>query len=132
MAPMTDRSAVRRWVGTYERAWRTPGTAEISALFTSDATYLHSPYEEPVVGVDAIGRMWEQDREGPDEVFTLSFEVLAVEDQTAVVRAEVRYGHPLRQEYRDLWVLQLEADGRCSWFEEWPYWPGLSYSAPEE
>jgi hypothetical protein len=132
MAAMTDRAAVRRWVEGYERAWRTPGTAEISALFTAEATYRHSPYAKPVVGVDAIGRMWEEDRDGPNEVFTLSTEVVAVDDLIAVVRAEVRYGQPVRQEYRDLWILRLDADGRCSWFEEWPDWPGRSYSAREE
>jgi ketosteroid isomerase-like protein len=115
-------------VERYERAWRTPGTADIPTLFTIDATYLHSPYEEPVVGVDAIARMWEEDREGPNEVFTLSTEVVAVDEPMAVVRAEVRYGQPVHQEYRDLWVLRLDADGRCSSFEEWPYWPGRSYS----
>lgn len=62
-------------------------------------------------------------------MFTFSTQFVAVDDQTAVVRAEVRYGQPVPQEYRDLWIVQLEADGRCSWFEEWPYWPGRSYSA---
>ena len=128
---MTDRPAVCSWVDAYERAWRAPGTDEIPALFTDDATYLQSPYEEPVVGVEAIGRMWEAEREGPDEVFTLSTEVVAVDGPTAVVRAEVRYGRTVRQEYRDLWIIRLEEDGRCSWFEEWPYWPGRSYSARE-
>jgi hypothetical protein len=66
----------------------------------------------------------DEERDGPDEVFTLATDVLAVDGPTAVVRAEVRYGDPLRQEYRDLWIMQLREDGRCSWFEEWPYWPG--------
>jgi hypothetical protein len=83
------------------------------------------------VGIEAIGRMWEAQREGPDEVFTLSTEVIAVDGPIAVVRAEVHYGQPVRQEYRDLWILRFEADGRCSWFEEWPYWPGRPYSAEE-
>jgi uncharacterized protein (TIGR02246 family) len=132
MTAMTDRPAVRRWVEDYERAWRTAGTEQISELFTTDATYLHSPYEEPIVGLDAIRGMWDGERDGPSEMFTLSTEVVAVDNQTAVVRAEVRYGDPVRQEYRDLWILQFEADGRCSWFEEWPYWPGRSYSARQE
>src|SRR5260221_8279356 len=51
---------------------------------------------------------------------------------TAVVRAEVRYGDPLRQEYRDLWVIRLRDDSRSSWFEEWPYWPGRPYSARDD
>jgi SnoaL-like domain len=127
-----DRSVVHRWVESYEQAWRTPGTDALPLLFTSDATYLQSPYEEPVLGIDAIGRMWDQEREGPDEVFTLLTEVVAVENDRAVVRAEVRYGRPVRREYRDLWIIQLEADNRCSRFEEWPFWPGRPYSTPDE
>jgi hypothetical protein len=73
--------------------------------------------------------MWEGDREGPDEAFTITTSIVAVEGQTAVVRAEVHYGEPLRQQYRDLWILRLDDDGRCDWFEEWPYWPGQPYAA---
>ena len=120
---MTDRAGVNRWLADYEAAWRAPGTEALAALFTSDATYLQSPYQRPVAGLDAIRRMWEDEREGPDEVFTLATEVLAVDGRTAVVRAEVRYGDPPRQEYRDLWVIRLGDDGRCTWFEEWPFWP---------
>jgi ketosteroid isomerase-like protein len=120
---------VSRWVAGYEAAWRSPGTAALAGLFTPDASYLQSPYEEPVAGLDAIGQMWEDERDSPDEVFTLTTEILAVEGPIAVVRAEVRYGDPVHQEYRDLWVLWLRDDGRCLHFEEWPYWPSRPYSA---
>src|SRR5258708_25809924 len=73
--------------------------------------------------------MWEQDRDGLEEVFTLATNILAVDGATAVVRAEGRYGDPLRQDYRDLWVIRLRDDGRSSWFAECPYWPGRPYSA---
>jgi SnoaL-like domain len=126
-----DRPAVEHWVSEYERAWRTPGTGDLPALFSSGATYLRSPYEEPIVGLDAIRTMWEEEREGADEVFTLAAEIVAIDGETAVVRAEVRYGRPLRQEYRDLWILRFDADGRCWWFEEWAYWPGLFGSGPD-
>ena len=76
--------------------------------------------------------MWEDEREGPDEVFTLATGILAVDGPTAVVRAEVRYGDPPRQEYRDLWVIRLADDGRCAWFEEWPYWPGRPHAARDD
>jgi ketosteroid isomerase-like protein len=129
---MPDRAAVHRWVAGYELAWRTSGTDGLSALFTADARYVHSPYEAPVVGIRAISKMWEDEREGPDEVFTLSTEIVAVEGDTAVVRAEVRYGEPVRQEYRDLWIIRFDAGGLCAWFEEWPYWPGHPYSARDD
>ena len=101
----------------------------LASLFTGDATYLQSPYEQPITGLDAIKRMWEEERDGPNEVFTLATDILVVDGPTAVVRAEVCYGDPPRQEYRDLWVIRLADDGRCTWFEEWPYWPERGHSA---
>lgn len=77
-------------------------------------------------GLEAIRRMWDRDRDSAYEVFTFAAEIVVVDGPVAVVRAEVRYGDPVHQEYRDLWVLRLEPDGRCSDFEEWPHWPGRS------
>ena len=129
MKRVTDRATVSRWLAGYEDAWRAPGTAGLADLFTGDATYLKSPYEQPLAGLDAIKRMWEEEREGPDEVFALVTDILAVEGPTAVVRAEVRYGDPRCREYRDLWVIRLAGDGRCTWFDEWPYRPEHPHSA---
>ncbi|TDC52163.1 nuclear transport factor 2 family protein [Jiangella ureilytica] len=118
-----DRARVDAWIEAYELAWRTPGVEPLGELFTADATYSQGPYQDPVVGLPAIGRMWEAQRDGPDEVFRMDTEVVAVDGDTAVVRAEVWYGDPVTQEYRDLWVVRLGDDGRCSWFEEWPFAP---------
>lgn len=111
------------WVEGYEAAWRSPGTDRLADLFAEDATYRPAPYSEPWTGLAAIREMWEAERDGPDEVFTLSYEIVAAEGDTGVVRVEVRYGEPVTQEYRDLWVVRLDGDGRCVAFEEWPFWP---------
>jgi ketosteroid isomerase-like protein len=132
MIQVTERAEVNRWLTSYEAAWRASGTEGLSRLFTEDATYLQSPYEPPVTGLDAIRGMWEREREGPDEVFTLATDILAVDGPVAVVRAEVRYGDPLNQEYRDLWVIRFAGDGRCTWFEEWPYWPEKPHTEPAD
>ena len=71
MMRVTDRATVSRWLTRYEAAWRAPDTAGLADLFTGGATYLKSPYERPITGLDAIKRMWEEEREGPDEVFAL-------------------------------------------------------------
>jgi hypothetical protein len=125
---VTDRADVSRWLAGYEAVWRAPGTAGLADLFTGDATYLKSPYEQPVVGLGAIKHMWEEEREGSDEVFTLATDILALDGRTAVVRAEVHYGDSPVQEYRDLWVIRFADDCRCTWFEEWPFWPGRAYA----
>ncbi|MGC5031312.1 nuclear transport factor 2 family protein [Micromonospora sp. DT229] len=118
-----DREQVTGWIAAYERAWRTPGTEMLATIFTEQASYRQGPYREPVVGLPAITRMWEAERDGPDEVFQMTSEVVAVEGDTAVARLEVRYGDPVDQEYRDLWIMRFAEDGRCASFEEWPFWP---------
>jgi ketosteroid isomerase-like protein len=129
---MTDRAMVTRWLAGYEAAWRAPGTEGLAEIFADDATYRQAPYEEPVVGLDAIRRMWDEERDGPDEAFTMATDIVAVDGRTAVVRAEVRYGNPVSQEYRDLWVMRLREDGRCDRFEEWPFWPEETYAASSD
>jgi SnoaL-like protein len=127
-----DRSHVHGWVEEYERVWRTAGTDQVAALFTDDATYRMSPFqEEPYRGVTAIGRLWEAERSGPDEAFTMTFDVVAVEDPRAVIRVEVRYGPPLHEHWRDLWIVEFDTDGRCRSFEEWPFSPDWPLPKPE-
>ncbi len=116
---------VKEWIAAYERAWRTPGTDAVAKIFTPDASYSQGPYREPVVGLPAIGRMWEAERDGPDEAFSMRTEVVAVDGDTAVVRVEVEYGEPVTEEYLDMWIIKFAEDGRCRHFEEWPYWPGM-------
>ena len=118
-----DTEDVARWVAAYEAAWRTPGTSGLAGLFTPGATYLQGPYDEPVAGLPAIEQMWEAEREGPDEVFEMTSEIIAVDGAIAVVRLEVRYGDPVTREFRDLWLVRFAADGRCASFEEWPFSP---------
>jgi ketosteroid isomerase-like protein len=112
------------WVAAYERAWRTAGIDRLAEIFTPDATYQMAPFEDRRRGLGAIAELWEDEREGPDEVFTLQSEVVAVEGDTGVVRCEVAYGEPNRRVYRDIWIIRLDEDRRCFHFEEWPFWPG--------
>lgn len=120
---MVARSQVTKWIADYERAWRTPGTAPLRDLFTNGASYQQTPYDVPLAGLIEIASMWEEEREGPDEVFTMTSDVIAVEGDIAVARVRVEYGDPATQEYLDLWILRFDADDRCAVFEEWPFWP---------
>lgn len=122
---MTRRATVEAWVRDYERLWRTPGTDGLAELFTAHATYRTSPWATPIAGLPALAEFWDAGRDGPDEPFTMASEVIAVDGPTAVVRVSVEYGGS-GDRWRDLWVLELDEDGRCTTFEEWPFAPGQS------
>ncbi|MGH9243890.1 MAG: nuclear transport factor 2 family protein [Acidimicrobiales bacterium] len=119
-----DKGAVAAWVEGYERAWRTPGSDALRELFTPDASYLPSPWATAVTGLDELGSFWESAREGPDERFTLTSDVVAVDGNTAVVRTAVDYLSSETGRWRNLWVIEFGPDGRCTRFEEWPFAPG--------
>ncbi len=120
---MSDRATLLDWLDRYERAWRTAGTDGLGELFTEEATYSMSPYEETHLGLEAIAKLWEGERQSADEDFTMTSEIVAVEDGVGVVRVEVHYRDAPVREYRDLWIVTLGEDGRCREFEEWPFWP---------
>ena len=81
-----------------------------------------SPWAEPLRGLAAIAELWEAERDGHDEEFTMASEVVAVDGDMAVVRAHVDYA-ATGNRWRDLWILRFVTDGRCSAFEEWPFAP---------
>jgi hypothetical protein len=117
------------WVAEYERVWRSGDVAGVTRLFTDHARYRTGPYEEPRVGHAEIQAFWLDD-EG--RTFSVTAEPIAVEGRDAVVRLEVRYGDPVPQDYRDLWLLRFAPDGRVEDFEEWAYWPDKPYTAAAE
>jgi ketosteroid isomerase-like protein len=114
---------VTAWVGEYERAWRERDVTALDRLFTLDAVYLRSGYDDGLVGLEAIRDFWDDDTS-----FTLTWSPLAVDGDTAVVRAEVTYGGDEPREYRDLWILVFADDGRVRHFEEWAQWPGAPWT----
>ena len=123
-----DRDHAQGWIARYERAWRTAGTDSLRDLFAEDATYSVAPFEPPIVGYAAIAEMWEAERHGPDERFTMDSELVSVDGRVAVARIAVRYESPAA-EYRAIWIIHFAGDGRCQAFEEWPFFPGQPWKA---
>lgn len=120
---MSEPDRVGQWVGGYERAWRTAGTETLADLFAADATYLAGPFDEPIRGLERIAAFWDAERDGPDEVFTMRSEVFVDAGTKGVAKIEVEYGDPVTKRYRDLWLMEFDADGRVTAFEEWPFAP---------
>lgn len=126
-----ERAAVADWIDGYERAWRTAGTTSVRDLFTDNATYSIGPYEPTETGVDAIASLWDRERVSADEQFTMVSDIVAVEGSTAVARVQVDY-LDTGEQFRDLWIIRFDADGRCAAFEEWPFWPDQTITPTTE
>jgi ketosteroid isomerase-like protein len=120
------------WIDAYEKAWRAAGTGALTRLFTEDASYRPGPFELTAAGLEAIAEFWEAERDGLDEVLTLSSELVAAQGDTGVARVEVVYAGSRQRTYRNLWVITLASDGRCRAFEEWPFHLEQALTPPQD
>jgi hypothetical protein len=116
-----DRQALQSWLDRYVEAWRSGAPASIGQLFSEEAEYRYHPFDDPVVGRDAIVASW---LEEPDESgsWEARYEPFAVDGDRAVATGVSTYfereWQPARV-YDNAFLMEFDDDGRCRWFTEW-------------
>jgi len=118
-----NRESLQVWLDKYVEAWRTYEPAQIRDLFTEDALYFYSPFDEqnPVRGREAIVSAW---LEEPDAVgsWEAHYAPVAVEGNVGVAHGRTRYGRRdgrVEREFDNIFVLHFDEAGRCARFTEW-------------
>ena len=117
------RESLQAWLDKYVEAWRTYDQAQIGDLFSEDALYLYSPFDEqhPLRGREAIVADWlkEPDATGSWEAH---YEPIAIEGNVGVAQGRTRYFDPdgtIKREFANCFVMQFNDEGRCKHFTEW-------------
>jgi uncharacterized protein (TIGR02246 family) len=120
-----DRSALEDWLARYGRAWEMADPDAAVALFTEDATYRETPFDEVMSGHDAIRAYWSDIPEYHRDV-SFRWVVLDVREDRAIVHWRTTYtavktGKPTTLD--GIFVLEFdESSGRCRTLREW--WHG--------
>jgi hypothetical protein len=112
---MTTLDRLRKWIDGYVEAWTSNDPDRIGDLFTPDAEYYTAPFSRPWRGRTAIVDGWLERKDEPGEA-TFEWRPLAVTDEVAIIQGAARYSD---RTYSNLWVIRLDADGRCREFTEW-------------
>jgi uncharacterized protein (TIGR02246 family) len=112
---MTDLDRVATWIDGYVRAWNTNDPDDITALFTDDGEYYTAPFRPPWRGREDIVAGWLERKDEPGET-TFEWQPTAVTDEVAIIEGTTVYPD---ETYSNLWVIRLDADGRCRQFIEW-------------
>ena len=118
-----NRDDVDRWLARYIAAWQSYDRAEIGALFGEGAVYRYHPYDEPVIGRDAIVDSWlEEDRLDQPGSFEAHYTAFAVDGDRAVAVGASTYfndGGAVDKVYDNVYLLRFDDSGCCSEFTEW-------------
>ena len=116
-----DARVFEEWLDAYRRAWEGRDPDAAACLFTEDATYQETPFEEPMRGRAAIRAYWEgvpaNQRQIKFESDVLAF--TAHGEGLARWRASfVRISSGVLVELDGIFLVRL-VEGRCTEFREW-------------
>jgi SnoaL-like domain len=125
-----DKAAVDRWLEAYVEAWKSYDRDQIEALFAETVSYRYHPYDDPIVGREAVVESWLGEGEhadastrDPEGTYDASYRAVAVEGDVAVATGSSSYlespGGPVQKVYDNCFVMRFDADGRCTEFTEW-------------
>jgi hypothetical protein len=117
-----DHAAFRSWLDRYVDGWRLLDPVAIGDLFSTDVRYAYDPFEEAVVGRQAMIESWLSDPDEPGS-WEADYEVLAIDGDTYVAHGRTRYLTDDRsgvdREFANVFVCRFDADGRCREFTEY-------------
>jgi hypothetical protein len=123
-----DRTRAQDWLDRYVAAWLTYEPDLIGDLFSEDVAYRYHPYDEPVLGRDAVVGSWLGDdtpgastRDAPG-TFDAAYAPVAVDGAVVVAPGPSSYKDvpdgPVVRVFHNCFVLRFDADGRCREFTE--------------
>jgi hypothetical protein len=125
-----DQVAAQDWLDRYVAAWMSYEPEAIGALFCEDVAYRYHPYDDPVVGREAVVASWlgesgsnqASSRDEPG-TYEASYAPVAVDGDVVVATGRSTYretpGGPVVQVYENCFVIHFDSAGRCRDFTEY-------------
>jgi uncharacterized protein (TIGR02246 family) len=112
---------LRRWIDAYVEAWESNDPDAVAALFTADGVYRFEPWEA-WAGRQEIVAGWIEHADKPGDT-SFHWWHVARDGDLWIVEARTRY-HNLGKDYSNLWLVELDDEGRARGFTEWwKQWP---------
>lgn len=109
------------WLDAYGRAWETRDAETAAGLFADNASYFETPFVEPLRGRAEILAYWSHVA-GTQEQIRFKYEVLAVAAKQGIAHwwaSFVRVPERTRVSLDGIFLITLNAEGRCETLREW-------------
>jgi hypothetical protein len=125
-----NRHSAQAWLDRYVAAWLSYDEDAIGALFAGDIAYRYHPYDEPIIGLEAVVASWlgESDSDGASTrdapgTYSAHYAPVAVDDDVVVATGTSSYREqpdgPIVRIYHNCFVMRFDDDGRCREFTEY-------------
>ncbi len=110
------------WLSRYGKCWETGDSNEITNLFSDDAYYYETPFDDPMVGLTSIKKYWSEGADQAQENVVFNFSSVSMNGQIGTCRWQASFNRVpsgLRVDIDGYLEAKFNSDGRCSSFREW-------------
>jgi len=125
-----DHQAAQRWLDRYLAAWLSYDRDAIGALFSHDVSYRYHPWDEPILGRDAVVASWLGEGDDDDAstrdapgTYDAAYAPVAVDGDVVVATGTSSYRKdpdgPVTQAFANCFVMRFDGRGRCREFTEY-------------
>ena len=111
----------KQWLEQYGKASQENDAKASAELFTQNARYYESPFDDPMVGREAIYQYWIKGAQTLKDK-TAGYEILAVRDNVGIARWQSTFVHiqsGKRAALDCMFLVEFDDNGQCSLFREW-------------
>jgi hypothetical protein len=119
---MIEIDQFEAWLNSYGRCWESGDSSAIKNLFTDDARYYETPFDEPMIGLEAISNYWRKGTQESQTSVRFTYSTVAVAKDKGLSRwsaSFVRVPSGNKVELDAFLEAEFATDGRCSRFNEW-------------
>ncbi|HZF27531.1 MAG TPA: nuclear transport factor 2 family protein [Gammaproteobacteria bacterium] len=118
-------AAVAAWLAKYEAAWEQRSPDQAAQLFTENATYRETPFQDPMKGRAGIRKYW-TDVTADQRSIAFKSDVIAVQANVGVAHWSATFNTAStgdKVELDGVFVLTFDASGLVSSLREWWHLP---------
>ena len=112
----------RAWLDAYGRAWQQGDAKAVMTLFAPGAAYHETPFDPPLVGLDAIHDYWKAGAGQTQTDVVFNYEVLSVAGILGIAHWSatlVRLPAHTSVRLDGALAARFDSGGRCAEFREW-------------
>ena len=113
--------SLNSWLDAYGRAWETKDPEAAAELFTENATYHESPYDEPIRGRSAIAQYWSHVPRTQEDIH-FTFDIITLTSNVAVAHWSARFIRippKIKVRLDGIFLLNFDERNRCKSLREW-------------
>lgn len=118
---MLTLAGFKKWMDLYGKASEESDPKAAAELFTHNAEYYETPFDDPIIGQDAIYRYWTEAARYLKDV-RFSYEIVTVAGNLGIALWQAKFVNVRSGNHVELdgvFMVEFDQDQKCSRFREW-------------